>query len=248
MDNLITMASNCFDVYGGSHIAGIFSEWAAEYDKTIPYGTTPFPGYASKSVAIQKNLAAFEEEQQFFIIKDLCEKKLALDPDDEKATRILTLLIKKFGELYSEDDVDRNIVTETKGKLSKYPQAKNEYDKALELYDRGTYDRNALDSIRLSLELLMKQILNNKKSLENQLIESELLPLLASKGVPKEVTNLVLKIFKGLADYQNNNVKHNPSVTELEVEYIIEQTSILIKLITKALEYPNQHKVKRAAE
>lgn len=64
-------------------------------------------------------------------------------------------------------------------------------------------------------------------------IDGELLPLLRKKGLPKEIINLVRSIIKGLISYQNENVKHSQTFTDLEVEFVIEQTSILMKLFAK---------------
>lgn len=44
---------------------------------------------------------------------------------------------------------------------------------------------------------------------------------------------MVRSIIKGLISYQNENVKHSQTFTDLEVEFVIEQTSILMKLFAK---------------
>lgn len=81
----------------------------------------------------------------------------------------------------------------------------------------------------------MQYILNPSKSLENQPIDAILLPMLSQKGLPKEITNLICSVIQGLLKYQNENVKHDQTFTELEVEYVIEQTGILMKLLAKTL-------------
>lgn len=238
MDNLISVFSGHFKNFlSGSDISKTFSYWAAQYDINIPYSDHPFKNFTSKQTAIQDNLLSFEEEQQFIIIKRLCEERLKEHSNDQKTKEILKLLIQKFGNEYQDDDdsIDRDVINETQTWLLPYPDARYEYMKALEAYEIKEYNRNTLDSMRLSLELLVKQIIGNNKSLENQNLQKDLLPLLKEKGIPKEIRNLICNIFSGLEKYQNERVKHGITNTSLEFEFVIEQTSILMKLITKAL-------------
>lgn len=236
MDNLITMTSNHFDsLHSGNEIAKIFAKIGAKTRTDLPYASYPFGGFTSKATALSSNLHALEREDQFHTIKELCEGRLKVKSGDSEAKEILDLLIANFGLEYGDENLDRNIIEETKTWLTPYPLAKKEYEKAMEAYDSGNYDRHTLDSIRLSLELFMKELLENKKSLENQKIDQELLPLLQKHGVSIEIRNLIRLLFGGLSSYQNEHVKHNSSFEDVEVEYVIEQTSILMKLITKAI-------------
>ena len=85
--------------------------------------------------------------------------------------------------------------------------------------------------MRLSFELLVKDLLSNDKSLENQI--SCLGSMLKSKGASKELKNMVLKIIDYYTKFQNNHVKHNDSVNRNEIEYVIELTSVVMKYILK---------------
>lgn len=234
MQNLITMASGTLnEVYSGTEIATLFAEYGAEFNSSVPFISTPFPNFTSKATAIQNNLQSFTEEQQFKIIKELCESVLAQNPANKDVAKILKLLLKNYGSVYSNDKIDRNIINETNTWLTASSRAKEEFEKAIQSYDNSIYNRYTLDSIRLAFEFFMQDILKNSKSLENQPIEGELLPLLRKKGIPKEIINLVRLIIKGLISYQNENVKHSQTFTDLEVEFVIEQTSILMKLFAK---------------
>ena len=229
MQNLITMASGTLnEVYSGTEIATLFAEYGAEFNSSVPFISTPFPNFTSKATAIQNNLQSFTEEQQFKIIKELCESVLAQNPANKDVAKILKLLLKNYGSVYSNDKIDRNIINETNTWLTASSRAKEEFEKAIQSYDNSIYNRYTLDSIRLAFEFFMQDILKNSKSLENQPIEGELLPLLRKKGIPKEIINLVRLIIKGLISYQNENVKHSQTFTDLEVEFVIEQTSIQI--------------------
>ena len=241
MQNLITMASGTLnEVYSGTEIATLFAEYGAEFNASVPFISTPFPNFTSKATAIQNNLQSFTEEQQFKIIKELCESVLAQNPANKDVAKILKLLLKNYGSVYSNDKIDRNIINETNTWLTASSRAKKEFKKAIQSYDNSIYNRYTLDSIRLAFEFFMQDILKNSKSLENQPIEGELLPLLRKKGIPKEIINLVRLIIKGLISYQNENVKHSQTFTDLEVEFVIEQTSILMKLFAKIEKIENE--------
>lgn len=241
MQNLITMASGTLnEVYSGTEIATLFAEYGAEFNSSVPFISTPFPNFTSKATAIQNNLQSFTEEQQFKIIKELCESVLAQNPENKDVAKILKLLLKNYGSVYSNDKIDRNIINETNTWLTASSRAKEEFEKAIQSYDNSIYNRYTLDSIRLAFEFFMQDILKNSKSLENQPIEGELLPLLRKKGIPKEIINLVRLIIKGLISYQNENVKHSQTFTDLEVEFVIEQTSILMKLFAKIEKIENE--------
>lgn len=241
MQNLITMASGTLnEVYSGTEIATLFAEYGAEFNFSVPFISTPFPNFTSKATAIQNNLQSFTEEQQFKIIKELCESVLAQNPANKDVAKILKLLLKNYGSVYSNDKIDRNIINETNTWLTASSRAKEEFEKAIQSYDNSIYNRYTLDSIRLAFEFFMQDILKNSKSLENQPIEGELLPLLRKKGIPKEIINLVRLIIKGLISYQNENVKHSQTFTDLEVEFVIEQTSILMKLFAKIEKIENE--------
>ena len=241
MQNLITMASGTLnEVYSGTEIATLFAEYGAEFNSSVPFISTPFPNFTSKATAIQNNLQSFTEEQQFKIIKELCESVLAQNPANKDVAKILKLLLKNYGSVYSNDKIDRNIINETNTWLTASSRAKEEFEKAIQSYDNSIYNRYTLDSIRLAFEFFMQDILKNSKSLENQPIEGEPLPLLRKKGIPKEIINLVRLIIKGLISYQNENVKHSQTFTDLEVEFVIEQTSILMKLFAKIEKIENE--------
>ena len=241
MQNLITMASGTLnEVYSGTEIATLFAEYGAEFNSSVPFISTPFPNFTSKATAIQNNLQSFTEEQQFKIIKELCESVLAQNQANKDVAKILKLLLKNYGSVYSNDKIDRNIINETNTWLTASSRAKEEFEKAIQSYDNSIYNRYTLDSIRLAFEFFMQDILKNSKSLENQPIEGELLPLLRKKGIPKEIINLVRLIIKGLISYQNENVKHSQTFTDLEVEFVIEQTSILMKLFAKIEKIENE--------
>lgn len=74
--------------------------------------------------------------------------------------------------------------------LSTYEKAQNQYRQALNDMLKGKYDRQVVDSLRLALELFLKQFLGNDKSLENQV--KDLGVYLKNKNLSSEVSNMFL--------------------------------------------------------
>ena len=87
--------------------------------------------------------------------------------------------------------------------------------------------------MRLSFELLVKDLLHNEKSLENQI--SAIGSALKNSGASAELRNMVPQVIKYYTDFQNNHVKHNDAVNSDEIEYVIELTSVVMKYLVKVL-------------
>lgn len=141
---------------------------------------------------------------------------------------ILALLKREL--VKQTDNFEAGIMPLTYTNLSVCPAAQTVYKSGITKYAEKKYERNVLDDMRLSLELLVKQILGNGKSLENQISE------LGTKliGYHTELRNLVIKTVDYLCKYQNQYVKHNDAVNPEEIDYIIEQTSATINFLIKA--------------
>lgn len=140
---------------------------------------------------------------------------------------ILALLQREL--IKQTDNFEAGIMPLTYSQLSVCPAAQAVYKSGIAKYAEKKFDRNVLDDMRLSLELLVKQILGNGKSLENQ--TSELGTKLGSYHT--ELRNLVIKNVDYLCKYQNQYVKHNDAVNPEEIDYIIEQTSATINFLIK---------------
>ena len=94
-----------------------------------------------------------------------------------------------------------------------------------------TFDRNCLDNARLALEVLLKEILENDKSIEGQ---QELIGrFIKENGGSKYFTNMFRTLLDYYSKYQNNLVKHKDEVVELEVEFIIELTATFMKTLAR---------------
>jgi len=110
----------------------------------------------------------------------------------------------------------------------------------LEKYQEKIYQRNLIDDLRLSLELLFKEILNNNKGLENQ--EKLLIEYLKQKNVPKELKNMYWKLIDYYAKYQNNYAKHEDKVDSSEIEFIIYLTGTFIRFLMTLEDSKNERK------
>ena len=88
-----------------------------------------------------------------------------------------------------------------------------------------------LDDLRLSLEILLKEILQNNKSLENQL--TEIGRYQKERGATSETTNMFRKLIEYFAKYQNNYVKHDDKIPKNEIEFIIDLTTTFMKYLIK---------------
>ena len=83
----------------------------------------------------------------------------------------------------------------------------------------------------MELDTLLKHLLSNEKSLENQ--NSDLGAYLKKVGISKEISNTFIQI-KGLYErFQNNNVKYDDNINPKEVEYIFQQTLCFMNLLLK---------------
>lgn len=119
--------------------------------------------------------------------------------------------------------------------LKEFPEAAKLYQSALNKLNEGRYERNLLDDLRLSLELLLKSILSNNNSLEKQ--TKDIGVFLKDRGSSAEVRNMLTTLINHYSQYQNNYVKHNDSVIKKEIELIVNLTSTFISFIIKIREY-----------
>jgi len=121
------------------------------------------------------------------------------------------------------------LINENLVELTDYEGAASNYQKAIDKLSQSKLSRNLLDDLRLSLELLLKDILENNKSLEKQ--KAPLGEYLQKYKVSTEVRNMFTILLIYYKDYQNENVKHNDNVKEEEIALIFNLTSTFISFL-----------------
>jgi len=229
----ITFLSHACDIIAdtnagltGQKIVEYCTAYAVRFDVEIPYDTYPFFDYPNKRTALLKNLQAFKPEQQYLIIKELCE--MDTWSEDTKIKDLKIKLISRFGSLYQGSErINEILIEETKHWLEGYEKSRQNYLHAIEKFNNGVFLRNSLDDLRLSLELLLQEIFGNSKSLENQI--SEVGSMVILKGGSREFANMFQKLVEYYTKYQNTYIKHDDRVMELEIEFIFELTSSFMK-------------------
>ena len=214
----------------GMKIVEYCNSYAIDFNRVTPYGSYPFDA-PNKRTALKENLKVFAAPEQFRIIKELCE--LPALCDQEKVKELKLRLFSRYGNLATEKISETQLIQKTKHWLSNHPDALKQYESALAKYEGGIFERNTLDDMRLAFELLVKDLLGNGKSLENQI--AEIGAKLKSTGASVELRNMVQQVIKYYTDFQNNHVKHNDAVNDKEIEYIIELTSVVMKFLIKIL-------------
>lgn len=138
----------------------------------------------------------------------------------------IEFLLKKYYENANFSDL-KTISVE----IGRFGKAKVLLGKASQQYYSKDNIRECLDNFRLSLELVLKEVLQNDKSLENQRLP--LKHYLDDKGVSSEISTLFWHVLDCYSKYQNNHVKHNFDIAENDISIIIEQTKSMISTLMK---------------
>ncbi|MCX5889877.1 MAG: hypothetical protein NTY36_10540 [Deltaproteobacteria bacterium] len=210
-----------------SEIIKYSTGYAVEFDVDIPHAAYPFDAPNNRT-ALLDNLNVFSAKQQYKIIKELCGLERFKDNHNVRDLKIK--LISRFSQFAGANaaaEINESLIEETRHWLEEYQDSLKLYQEALTKFENKLFTRNILDDLRLSLELLLKVILNNNKSLENQI--EYLGRHLKEKGCSKELTNMFKKLVDYYCQYQNSYVKHDDAVIEQEIEFIFEITSSFMK-------------------
>jgi hypothetical protein len=180
------------------------------------------------------NLRVFESQQQYKIIRELCEHSKLPQPVDDEVNNLKIQLIARYGALFGsslDTTLNQPLVEEVRSFLSDFPASERVYLSALSKFNNNVFERNLVDDLRLALELLIKAVFSNEKSLENQI--PEIGRFISSNGGSKHFSNMFRTLVDYYTKYQNAFVKHNDAVVEEEIEFIFEMTSSFIKHLIK---------------
>lgn len=213
----------------GREIDKYFSEYAVRYGVELPIQEK----YPNKRTRILEYLKKFHEDAFANICNQLTLILLEKDKDNNKVKEYRQKLFENYDSYIKEKILDEEFIQDTRHWLQDYPKAYEIYNRARIQFESQNFNRHILDDMRLSLELLLKDILNNNKSLENQ--KEELGKLLENYNINVYVRNMFIPILNMYCKYNNDNVKHNENITIIETKYLIEQTSIFMKFIISVL-------------
>lgn len=212
-----------------TEIGKYFSAKSLDYNVDIPFHKPPFLDVPNKRTAFLENLKRFNSDQQFGIISELIERMIHL----ESVKDLKNKLYSQYPEYIPEGQhiLASELVKETQHWLSAYKKSFELYNSALDKLNNRIYQRNLIDDLRLSLELLLKELLNNDKPLEKQI--SDVGQFQKNKGISPETTNMFNTLLNYYGKYQNKYANHDDNVNEKEIEFIIDLTSTFMKFITK---------------
>jgi hypothetical protein len=131
-------------------------------------------------------------------------------------------------KLLDEEVIDANLMW-----LERYPKVLKPFVEALHAYsqkDVGKY-RNILDNLRRAMEEMIRVVLNNTKSLENQKVE--FLQWLTKNDAHTQIRNMFHDLlFNKFATYQNEAVKHHEDdYTSAEVEFLLYLTGTFLRFV-----------------
>ncbi|HEY5043878.1 MAG TPA: hypothetical protein VIK53_18045 [Verrucomicrobiae bacterium] len=185
------------------------------------------------ATALHCLFAAIKEDGEDWVIKNLTES--ILESVEFCPGAGLKLVVRKKSVTFYPAGaklLDKAVVDDVLKWLDGYPKVAESFQKALALHLGGDSNsrRNLLDNLRFSLEQLLKMILKNEKSLENQ--KEILTGWLHEHGLQQQIINMyVALLFGPYAIYQNEAVKHAAKFGADEIEFIIYQTGTFMRLL-----------------
>jgi hypothetical protein len=134
-----------------------------------------------------------------------------------------------FDYTFLRPNINSNLLKDNLSLLNDFPDAAKPYLSALNKLNEDTNERNLLDDLRLALEILLKKILNNNKSLENQL--NEIGKFLEDRNVSVEVRNMFRTLLDYFSKYHNSYIKHNDLVKRDEIDLIVNLTGAFLSFL-----------------
>lgn len=227
MNQTATIVAHTSNGWTNTEIMNKFNDACLRFGKSFFYEKDQ---YQSKVSSYLENFSKFSEKELYLILKDVFrEDKFK---DNENIQQAFNNLIRDNAQDY--EDSNENFVETyniTSHFLSKYELSYNQYKSAYHKIIANIFERNALDDLRLSFELLVKELLSNNRSLENNI--NDLCKELKNKGVVGEINSLFNRVLNFFTSYQNEYVKHNDLVESNSVEFIFDISSSLLKYLAK---------------
>ncbi|MFV0250203.1 MAG: hypothetical protein ACK5HP_04140 [Bacilli bacterium] len=152
--------------------------------------------------------------------------------NNDEVQSFLTKFKVRFADIFLTD-TSTTIYDETRHWLKNYSKAYEQYNNAIMKIGNKIYNRNILDDLKLSLELLTRELLNNEKSLENNI--DTIFKSLKDKDISTELRSMISTLIDYYSKYQNTYIKHNDNVKSHEIEFIFQLTSSIMQFLIKIL-------------
>ena len=144
-----TFLSKASDVLGdtsnglsGSTIVKAFTDYAFDYDIDIPHSSYPFDS-PNKRSALLDNLRRFKPEQQYKIIRELCDHAKLPQPISNEVNNLKIQLIARYSSIFGTDidtTLNQPLVEEVKSFISDFPKSETIYLSALTKFNNGIFE------------------------------------------------------------------------------------------------------------
>lgn len=231
-DILLSLSYAIGDAFTAQYIKRHFSDYCLKYG--LEKDLFQMKRLESKSDYCRRLFSCFDDVEQAGLISYLAEQDDRLK-QLEVVQKALYRLADSYGVItLTVEESERAIEIEIL--LSDFPDCLGLWKKSQSHYQAFQY-RESLDNARLCLEILLKSLLGNSKSLENQ--RADLGRWLVGRGVPNEIVNMVWESIQKYSRVQNEHIKHDVPTKLIanEVAFVFDQTySILKYLLRKSRE------------
>ena len=182
---------------------------------------TEVKGYYSRERILETNLKVLNDTEKVEFLSQISKHSRLKD----------TALKEEIKTVISDFKTPNKSRDRISDLLNSYPKEINEqWKKSYYFYDKTDY-RNALDSVRLAIELLVRNVTEKAASLENQ--KKNLGPLLKQKGISRQVRNFFFNMLDVYEKIQDDNAKHNvpTKLSEEEVSFLMNQSAVIIRFL-----------------
>lgn len=123
------------DGLSGSNIAKAFAGYAFDLNVNIPHASYPFGvNVPNKRSALLENLRQFEPQDQYRIIRELCEHPKLPQPIPDSVNNLKIQLIARYSDQFgsvTSETLNVTLVEEAKHWLTDYPDSLRLYESAL---------------------------------------------------------------------------------------------------------------------
>ena len=185
------------------------------------------------SLQIRRGFCESGKEVKQFLIKKITE---AVEMSDVN----VTIRHSENGIILypkGEEKLDKELVNTTLSFLDK--ESNKNFEKALKFYQSKNF-RESANSLQSSLENYLRFKLKNKKGIKQNIqsvqenLEAIQKKLKASNSL-HEIRNIISKVFEYLNRCFDENSKHWDKIDEPENEFLIYQTSLLLRYIDRTI-------------